>query len=195
MSIATSSRQGGGGGGGYVKASGKSEKKRHAKLAGVEKKGVALKWRAPAGSAAELKKQTKTLLHNIKAAHLYPAAKVASVSADDDGVRIIVFDAKCSSPLVGQIAHWVVIANGDGNEAAQVFRRFACAAHGRSAVVPDDCKLSSGKLKGAVIYFGPQPVDAAVHESLLANVAKFPKSKRAVQLVPTTFARLQSACT
>jgi hypothetical protein len=178
---------------GYVKA--KSRESRAAVLktvSAIEKKGVACSWRMSKTTDA---KQTKQMTQSIAASHLYPMAKIARVVEDRETKRkTVVFDVKTSHRRVGEVGHWIVIANGDGNEAAFVCAAFECDSKGVSAVVPESCTLSNGKLKNALIYFGPQNVPGELHDELIANIVKFPKTKRAVQLLPATFAHLQAQC-
>ena len=158
----------------------------------VERAGIRFNWRMDKKTDT---KQTKQLKRGIAASHLYPMARIARVLEDDDTEeRTVVFDIKTSHLRVGQVSRWVVIANGDGNEAAFVCPAFVCDSKGVSAAVPLSCTLSNEKLKNAVIYFGPQAIPGALHDELIANIAKFPKSKRAVQMLPATFAQLQRQC-
>jgi len=178
---------------GYVKVTKcRSKVERKKKIAAVERVGLALNWRMDKKTE---NKQAKQVARSIQAAHLYPMAKILRVITDKEThERTIVFDPKCSHPRIGEVKKWVVIANGDGNEAATVLDAFTCDSKGQTAVVSDECKLSNDKLKGALLFFGPQPVSGELHALLMENVAKFPKTKQSLQLLPDTFSRLQSRC-
>ncbi len=187
---------------GYAKVS--SKKSRSAlqkKKATVEaKQGTKVKW---VMSKKNDQKQTAQLLRNIKASHLYPMAKVARVEeknvalADGSFVkqRRLIFDIKCSSNRLNEVKQWVILLNGDGAEAARVVEALPCESKGLVAALPnggtDWCAFSNAKLKGALICFGPQPVHRDIHDHLLENSLRFPKTKQAIQLLPDTFARLQ----
>jgi hypothetical protein len=188
-------------GAGYAKVSSRQSRGAlHKKKASLEaRSGTKVKWIM---SKKADQKQTEQLLRNIKASHLYPMARVASVelktSICPDGTvlkeRRLIFDTKCSSNRLDEVKQWIVILNGDGAEAAQVIEAMPCEKKGLVARVPNGtskCSWSNAKLKGALICFGPQPVPRDTHDHLLENSLRFPKARRAMQVLPDTFARLQ----
>ena len=78
--------------------------------------------------------------------------------------------------------------------AIHLVHRFEWADEKRqTAWVPSDLGVSAAELRQTYIYFGPQAVPGPVHAELLANVARFPKSRQSLRIVPEAFARLQQA--
>lgn len=175
--------------GAYAKAgSAKTTRKMHQKIARVEKRGTSLKWRMTKKMDQKIQSQ---LAKSIEASHLYPAAKIIAVDENKEtGEQTLTLQT--GTDRISELRPWILITNGSGNETAAVVH-FECE-DGKTATTTGATKISKAKLKGAYIYFGPQPqlkYNESLASDLMAGVTAFPKSKQKIQLLPATYEKLQ----
>ncbi len=174
-----------------VRVSGYNEQNVLKKVKRIEKNGTRMNWRMDKIRADKI---TSVLQRNIDRSHLYPMGMVVCASAVGEYVQLE-FDAEKTTPQICKFQHLVLVLNGDSNDSALVISA-SFQESGRAVInaLPKGV-LSTQRLAKALVCFGPQNIDSNVDiEMLWENTAKFAKSKQKLQVLPTTFEKLQRMC-